>query len=319
MNRRLVTLALTLSLLLALLTGCAASNPATPPQPPASASAPAPADPKATTYPVTLKDSAGRDVLIAAEPRRIVSVAPSNTELLFALGKGSSLVGRSEWCDFPAEAAAIESVGGFFPPNYEKIVSLSPDLVLLVGGTDEARDKLANEYKLTVFVVDPQTFEQLYASIATLGTILNAQPAAEGLVAGMKKDVADVAAVVAKAASKPKVFYEVWHDPLMTAGSGTFIDDLIKLAGGHNAGEVVSGWVPFSLEQLAAADPDVIITGGVDGPAEIKARKGWEGFAAVKSGRIFPVDDPNILVRPGPRLVLGLKWMAGKLHPDLFK
>lgn len=330
MRHKFGALLLGLVMLLSLLAGCGGAKPSTAPATSAPAQqstatpAPAPAKapakaPKSTAYPLTIKDDAGRTVTIPAEPKRIISVAPANTELLFALGKGGSLVGRSDFCDYPAEVKSIESIGGFFPPNYEKIVSLKPDLLLLVGGSVDDRDRLANEYKLNVYVVQPETFETLYDGVARLGQVVNAQPQAEKLIADMKKAVKEVSDKTEKVTTKPKVFYEVWNDPLMTAGSSTFIDDLIRLSGGTNVGAAVKGWSNFSLEQLAAANPDVIFIGGVDGPKKLKERQAWQGFAAVKQDRVYAVEDANILSRPGPRLVLGLKWMAAKLHPDLFK
>jgi iron complex transport system substrate-binding protein len=273
---------------------------------------------KQTVYPITLKDGAGRSVTIAAEPKRIISVAPSNTEMVFALGKGSLLVGRSDFDDFPAEAKSVESIGGFFPPNFEKIVSLKPDLMLLVAGSVADRDKLVNDYKINVFVVDPQNFAALYESIGTLGQVLNSQEAATKVVGEMQKSVKEITDKTAKATTKPKVFYEVWNEPLMTAGTDTFVDELITMAGGINAGGDVKGWAPYSLEKLQAGNPDLLIT-GKDQVDKVKGRKGWEGIKAVKESKVLSVSDPNLVVRPGPRLVLGLKWFAETLHPELFK
>lgn len=274
---------------------------------------------KKTTYPLTVKDDAGRQITFQAEPKRIISVAPGNTEMLFALGKGTSLVGRSDFDDYPAEVAKIESIGGFFPPNYEKIVSLKPDLVLLISGTEEARSKLENEYKITTFVVDPANFEQLYGTFLTLGKILDAQEQAEKVVADMKQQVNEIASKAAKAATKPVVFYQVWHDPLQTAGPNTFIDDMIRLAGGTNAAASAKDrWAMFSLEQLAAANPDIIIANSPAAAAEAKARKGWESLKAVRENRVLGLPDENLFVRPGPRLVQGLKWMAEQIHPEIF-
>jgi iron complex transport system substrate-binding protein len=321
MIRQFRALAVSLILALTLLTGCApaASQGEAPPAPASKEEPTAAVDPLLTIYPVTVKDALGRDVTIAAEPKRIISVAPSNTELLFAIGKGDSLVGRSDFCDYPAAAASIESVGGFFPPNYEKIVSLQPDLVLLIGGSDEARDKLTNEFKLTTFVVDPQNIEELYVGLKALGVVVNAQAKAAEVTAQMQAGFKEITDKVAKASTKPKVFYEVWHDPLMTAGTNTFIDDLIRMAGGTNTGAAVKGWSTFSLEQLAAANPDVIVTGAVDRVDQIKDQPSWQGFSAVKEGRVIVVEDGDVIVRPGPRLVFGLRWFAEQIHPDLLK
>lgn len=302
---------------LVLLTACATKAPAPVTQNPVPAPAPTTqVDATKTTYPLTIIDDAGRTVTIAAEPKRVVSVAPSNTELLFALGKGDILVGRSEFDDYPAEAAKIPSVGGFFPPNYEAIVAAKPDLLLMIGGSVAERDKLANEYKLPVLVLDAQNFEAVYKDIEMLGKVVNAQQAANKLVEQMRAEVAAVHDTV-KGKAKPTIFYESWHDPLMTAGQKTFIDDLVTLAGGTNIAADVEGWTTYNLEQVQAKDPEFYVTSKEE-VASVGQRPGFAGLKAVKEQKVFAMDDPNIAVRPGPRLVEGLKWFAKLLHPELF-
>ncbi|HWI52936.1 MAG TPA: ABC transporter substrate-binding protein [Symbiobacteriaceae bacterium] len=319
MIRRIWLPLLSLLLVASVAAGCGGARPQAPkPAEPAATTAAAPKG-KQTTYPITVKDALGRDVTIPAEPKRIVSVAPANTEIVFALGKGGSLVGRSDFDNFPAEAASVPSIGGFMPPNYEKIIATKPDLLLLTGGSDEARNKLINEYKLNVFVVNPGTFAELYTSIKDLGVVLNAQDAAEKLAADMQGAVKEITDKVAKAASKPKVFYEVWHEPLMTTGTGTYINEMISLAGGVNVGAEVKGWAEISSELVAKANPDIIIASSADDLAQIKARQAWAGFKAVKDGKVILVGDPDQASRPGPRLVLALKWFAETIHPELFK
>lgn len=298
---------------LLLVTACTTKSPETPKQ---ESKASAQTAPNQTTYPLTVTDDAGRSVTLVAEPKRVVSVAPSNTEMLFALGKGEILVGRSDFDDYPAEAAKVPSIGGWLPPNYEAIMGAKPDLVLVIGGSVPERERLATEYKLPVLVLDPKTLQDVYKDIALLGQVVNAQPAATKLVGQMQ---ADVAAVTSKVAGKPKptVFYEVWHDPLMTAGQNTFIDDLITLAGGVNIGADVKDWTNYSLEQVQAKDPDFYVT-SKEAVATVGQRPGFGGLKAVKAKRVFGMDDPNIGVRPGPRLILGLQWFARTLHPELF-
>jgi iron complex transport system substrate-binding protein len=320
MNRRIWIALLSLLLVASVIAGCSGAK-TTPEQTQPAAAKPAEAakaQPKQTTYPVTVKDGAGRDVTIPAEPKRIVSVAPSDTELVFALGKGGSLVGRSDFDTYPAEVKNVPSVGGFMPPNYEKIVAAKPDLLLVIGGSENERNKLINDYKLNVFVVDPKNFDQLYAGIKNLGVVLNAQEAAEKVVADMQAAVKAVTDKVATAQVKPKVYYEVWDEPLMTAGTGTFVNDLITLAGGVNVGADVQGWANYSAEKVAAANPDVIVASSKDDLDKVKARKGWESFKAVKENKVVTIDDPNLITIPGPRLVQGLQWFAKTIHPELF-
>lgn len=316
--KRLWSASLVLVTALSLVAGCGAAKPGQPVKPQESA-APAPGHgtPGVTNYPIELTDAAGRTVVLKAEPMRILSLAPSNTELLWALGKGDLQVGRTDFCDFPEDVKKIASVGGIVTPNYEKILSVKPDLVLMTSGSVPVRDKLTKEYGLTVLVVDPKDLNQMAAGVKSLGIAVNAQPAAETLLRQIDKTVKEVEATVAKATSKPKVFYELWHDPLMTAGKNTFVNDMIRVAGGQNVGAEVDGWAEFSLEKLQAANPELIIAGSQDAAAKIKERKGWEGFKAVKEGKVIPVADQNLIVRPGPRLIEGLKWMARTIHPEL--
>lgn len=276
-----------------------------------------------TQYPLTVTDGAGRTVVIEKEPQRILSLAPSNTEILWALGAGSRQVGRTDYCDYPAEAKQVPSVGGIVNPNVEKMAELKPDLVLMTGGSVPLRERLAGELKMTVYVVDPQNLDQVYEGIRQLGVILNVQDRAEALVAQMQQKVAAVTAKVAGIPQdkRPKVFYEVWPDPLMTAGPGTFIDDLIRLAGGVNVGaDAKERWAQYSLEQLVQHDPDLIITPNQKSAEELKARarKGWENLKAVREGKVLLVPDQNVVSRPGPRLVEGLEMMARLIHPEVF-
>ena len=315
-------------LVLLLVTACGGAAPAQTSPAPAPTPAPAPAAPapKHTTYPLTVKDSADREVTLQAAPQRILSLAPSNTEIIWALGKGSWQVGRTDYCDYPPEAKTVESVGGMVDPSVEKMAALKPDLVLMTGGSTSTklRDKLTRDLHMTVYVADPQNFEQVYASIRQLGVVLDAQDAAGNVVADMQ---AKVKAIADKTGSlsgdkKPKVFYEVWDNPLMTAGPDSFIDDMIRLAGGVNIGAQASErWAKFSLETLAAGNPDIIISPNQKSVDALKARqrKGWENLKAVKDGSIALVPDQNLVSRPGPRLVQGLAWFARTVHPELFQ
>ncbi|MBP2018433.1 iron complex transport system substrate-binding protein [Symbiobacterium terraclitae] len=274
---------------------------------------------KQTTYPIAVTDGAGRAVTIQAEPTRVISVAPSNTELMFALGKGGLLVGRSDWDDYPPEAGEIESIGGFYPPDYEKIIALEPDLILLTGGSVEARERLENAYGLTTLVLDPANFAELYDGILMLGRVVNAQEAAERLVAEMQREVRAIEEKAATAATRPVVFYEVWYDPIITAGPGSFIDDMIRIAGGTNAAAFAGEpWPAISLEELVAADPDIIVARSEGAAQEARQRAGWESITAVREGRVLGLPDENIVVRPGPRLIQGLRWFARHIHPELF-
>jgi len=333
MNKRLTALMLASLLTVTLAAGCSGSAK------PSAKDASAPTDqnphgeapdimqgnvppapkPSVTQYPLTIKDGAGRDVTIAAEPKRVISVAPAITEMVFAIGKGDVLVGRGDLDDYPEAVKQIPSVGGIVNLQFEKFVSLKPDLVLFTGGSEKVRDQLVNDYKLNVFVVDPKSFAGVTDAMITLGQVLNSQEKAYAAVSEIAKQAQEIIRKVSQSTERPKVFYQVWDDPLMTAGNDTYLGDLIMLAGGINVADDVNGWANYSLEQLQAKNPDIIITSTADGVAKVKAAKGWAGIRAVKEGKVFGVADPNLVSRPGPRLVQGLKWLAETLHPELFK
>lgn len=271
---------------------------------------------------ITATDALGRTVTVAKRPERIVSLAPSNTEILFALGLGERVVGVTDYCDYPPEAKAKEKVGGFKDPSVEKVVALRPDLVLATGGIQREVVAQLEKVGVPVFVLDPHTMDEVPAGIRTVARLAGAAAEGERVAAGLEarvKAVRDRTAGIPEAA-RPPVFYEVWPDPLMTAGPGSFAHDMIALAGGRNvAAGTAQPYPKFSMEELVAADPAVIIT-----PFEETAkaladgrRPGWRGLRAVRDGRVAVVNQ-DLTSRPGPRLVDGLEAMARAIHPELF-
>lgn len=273
-------------------------------------------------FPITVKDDVGRRVTITKEPQKIISTAPSVTEILFALGLGEKVVGVSTFCNYPEEAKTKEKIGTFQSPNIEKILSLKPDLIVATGGVQRQVVEKIEQLGIPIFVSYPRTLEDVIKSIYTIGRICGAEKNAKDLGFDLKLRIAKVTSKVAKAKSKPKVFFELWHEPLMSAGPGSFIDDLIKKAGGINiVGSVKSAYPIFSLEQLVKEDPDIIIgaessMGG--NPLEISKRPGWNNLKAVKNQKIYTIND-DIVFRSGPRLVSALEIIAKYLHPELFK
>ncbi len=276
----------------------------------------------ALAFPITVKDDVGRKITITKEPQRIISTAPSVTEILFALGLGEKVVGVSTFCNYPEEAKAKEKIGTFQSPNIEKILSLKPDLIIATGGVQRQTVEKLEQLGIPVFVSYPGTLEDVIKSIYTIGRICGAEKNAKDLGFELKLRIAKVTSKVAKAKSKPKVFFELWHEPLMSAGPGSFIDDLIKKAGGINiAGSAKSAYPIFSLEQLVKEDPDIIIgaESSMSGdPLEISKRPTWNNLKAVKNQKVYKIND-DIVFRSGPRLVLALEIIAKYLHPELFK
>ena len=276
--------------------------------------------------PVSVVDDAGRTVEIAKAPQRLVSLAPSNTEILFALGLGDKVVGVTDFCDYPEEAKAIEKVGGI-EPNLEKIVDLDPDLVLAIGGSPAQVEKATEMGKLdlTVLVLEPGDIEGIMANIELVGKAVGAEKEASELVAQMRKRFDDITAKAKGAESKPKVFFELdATDPSKpyTPGPGSFIDALITLAGGSNVGAGAKmQWAQLSTEEIIAQDPEVIVLGdanyGVTAEM-VKERPGWSVITAVKNDAIYPIDDV-LVSRPGPRIIDGLEALARIIHPELFE
>lgn len=271
-------------------------------------------------------DDAGRAVEITGVPERIISLAPSNTEILFALGLGDQVVGVSDFCDYPEEAQKIERVG-FVEPNLEKIVELEPDLVFYIGGTAQLeKTQTMEDLGLTVLVLAPSDdIEDIFTDIELVGRATGTEDEAADLVSELRARMDEVLSRVAQAERQPLVFYELdATDPTRpwTAGPGSFIDTLITMAGGLNLGASAEmEWAEFSTEEIIAQDPEVIILGdanyGVTAES-VAERPGWGVITAVKEGAIYPIDD-NLVSRPGPRIVDGLEELARIIHPELFK
>jgi cobalamin transport system substrate-binding protein len=278
--------------------------------------------------PTTFTDGSGRTVMLRLPVQRIVSLAPSNTEVLFAVGAGSQLVGRDSYSDYPVEAKNVADIGGGFSAlNMEVILSKKPDLVLASPLTPPEQIADLDKAGLTVYVLpNPKSFDDLYANLQFVGKITGHENAAGTLVESLKARVQAVVSKVAVASALPTVYYELdATDPSApyTSGPDTFVDLLIRTAGGENFGGNLKGdWVQISVEEVLAKQPDMIVLGdntyGGVTPEQVKARPGWDALNAVKQGKIFIFDD-NTVSRPGPRLVDGLEAMAKLLHPDLFK
>ena len=323
-----------LTLLIALLTACAPQ--ATPTVDSVSTDIPTISSPQGAeaiavpteepSMSMTYTDGLGREITLESTPERIVSLAPSNTEILFAVGAGSQVVGRDEFSDYPAEAASIEVIGGSFGEyNVEAIVALEPDLVLAAEINPPELVQQLEDLGLTVYYLsNPTTLEGMYTNLETVAG-LTGHDASE-LVDSLKARVAAVDEKIAPLSSKIPVFYEIdATDPTKpwTYGPGTFGDLLIDRAGGYNIGGNAENdpYPQLSLEQIVLSNPSVIILGdaiwGVT-PESVVERAGWETIPAVKSNSIFPIDD-NLISRPGPRLVDGLEQLAKLLRPELFK
>lgn len=272
-----------------------------------AACAPAPTTslPSATAgappFPATVTDFEGRSVTIATRPERIVSIGPSNTEFLYALGAGRRVVGVDEFSAEPAEAAAKEKVGGV-KPNVEKIVSLRPDLVVSVKISDGSLERVAAQ-NVVVLVVNPQNAADVSRTALLLGKAIGAD--GEGLARSIQ-DGLDAVKMRSATLAKKRVYHELdASDPnkLFSVGPGSFIHDLIEIAGGINVAARATGQYPqLSPEEVIRSDPEVIVFTSFGVTAEqIAARPGWSVLSAVKNGRVVKVEG-SLMSNPGPRL-----------------
>ena len=275
--------------------------------------------------PYELTDGLGREISLPSSIERIVSLAPSNTEMLFAIGAGSQVVGRDEVSDYPASASEVASIGSTFGElNTEAILALEPDLVLAADITAPEQIQSLEALGLTTFVVpNPTDFDGLYDNLLTIGEITGHVDEAADVANELRSRMEAVASLTTDV-EPTTVFYEIdGSDPNApwTTGSSTFQDLLIELAGGANVAAGIQGWGQIDLEELVIQDPEVIVyaTGTfiVTTSQSLSERPGWGGIAAVQSGRVFSIDT-NWIDRPGPRLINGLEAMARALHPDLF-
>ena len=266
-------------------------------------------------------DDAGRRIILPERVDRVVSLAPNLTEIVFAVGAGSSLVGDTSYCDFPAEAKSIEKVGDTLHPSLERIISLKPQLVLVSTASQlEGFTEQLKSHNISVFVTDPHDLEGVFRSITQIGDILGKSQAAAELVSSLRARSTAVETFV-KPLARVRIFYQLSAEPLYTAGHDSFVTDLIKRAGADSVtADVPGAWPKYSAESALAAKPDAIIlpTGGSMGEGNANVAEALRNSPAVQRGRVYKINDDH-LVRPGPRAVDGLEEMAKALHPEAFK
>ena len=274
----------------------------------------------ATPFPIAVTDDVDRLITVAEAPQRIISLAPSHTEILYELGLGDRIVGVTSYCNFPPEADGVPHVGGFSDVDFEQVVGLAPDLVL--ASTIHMAEVVPRleDLGITVFVIHPPTVHAVLDAILTAGLITGRSIVAAQLVAGLQDRIDAVLEAIA-GASPPKVFWELGPD-LYTAGPGSFIDDLIQLAGGRNvAAGASSQWPQLSVEAIVMANPDVLVLADHnygETAEKVADRPGWGELEAVKKGRIVELSDDDLFSRPGPRIVDALEFLARAFHPGRF-
>ncbi len=275
------------------------------------------------SYGANFTDEVGRKVELLAPPQRLVSVAPSVTEVLFALGLGERVVGVSTYCNYPPEALKKEKVGGYITPSVEKIIALRPDLV--IGTADGDLKSLVNKLAslgIPVYITNPRSVSGVITSILHIGEVTFSQLAAKRVVDSMERKMETVREKV-QGRPRLRVLHVLAYDPLISSGKGTFGDDLIRLAGGTNVAQSAQGKHPrYSMEEMIARNPEVIILSSMKSKDPLADQRQWwerwKEISAVRFGRIYVIDS-DLIHRPSPRIVDGLEEMAKAVHPEAFE
>ncbi|QQY80257.1 iron complex transport system substrate-binding protein [Keratinibaculum paraultunense] len=317
-KNKFVVLLLISLLIMTLFVGCTSNNQSNVKEPKENSNE---VSKSAVEYPLEIEDQFGNKLVFEKAPEKIVSLAPSHTEILFSLGLGDNLVGVTSFCDYPEEAKTKEQVGSFKEINIERIIELEPDMVFQYGPGDESINNNLKEAGIKVISYEPETIDEVINLIKTVGMITNKTEEAEKVTKEMI-DKKNSIVEKTKDVEKVKVFYEIWHDPLTAAGPGSFMDELITLAGGDNiAKDADSPYPQFDVEKLIERDPEVYLAAAdmeERSPESIKQRPGYESITAIKNDKIYSLE-PNIVSRPGPRIVEALELVAKAIHPELFK
>ena len=272
---------------------------------------------------LTFKDEVGREVTFSFPPKRIVSLAPNITEILFSLGLDEEIVGVSIHCNFPEKAKSRVRVGSYISLDFERITSLKPDLIIATGAGN-TREMVDRSEKLgfTTYVIFPKNFNDILRSVAHIGQVVNRDREARGIIEEMRKRSQRVIELT-KDLPRPKVFIQIGDAPIVTVGKGSFADDLIRLAGGENiAGKEKEVYPRFGMEEILKRSPEVIVISSMNPKGDyqktLQEWTRWKTIPAVKNGRIHLIDS-DLLDRPSPRIIDGLEELARVLHPERFK
>ncbi|MHB8070693.1 MAG: ABC transporter substrate-binding protein [Candidatus Cryosericum sp.] len=263
--------------------------------------------------PSTVKDALGseHDAFPAkAGKMRVVTLAPNLAENCFALGQGSNIIATSEYTDFPEEAKKIPTVGAFSSPSLEKLLVLSPDLILVTDGTPLAVVDRLKKMGRSVYADDPQSLAAIVGAIRQLAVVLGVPDRGFEVALSMHRAIARVADAAANLSRKPSVYVEIWNSPLMSAGKGTFVSDLVAVAGGTNIGdETNNAWPTLSEEFVIGHNPDIIIVASGMGAGDVSGRSAFSTVKAVKLGQVYDMVGDYIF-RPSPRIIQGLELIA---------
>lgn len=264
-------------------------------------------------------DSFKKEINDKAKALRIVSLAPSNTELVYSLGAGGQLIAVSDACDFPAEALNTNKVGSFSSVKMEKLALLKPDLVLLVSGQERLEQSL-KKHAFKTMLLENSRADNIGLNLCSIGHVLSKDAEARRLASALKESLAELKQICAATTGKPRVFVCVWPQPLMSAGDGSFLSEGIGIAGGINclSGEAAA-YPRVNPEKLLLLKPDCLLLPYEQAKAKFWLKAPWTHLQAVKKGQILimPEYETDCLNRPTLRFVQGLNWLARCLHPEL--
>lgn len=270
--------------------------------------------------PICVRDDLKRDVCVPGKVSRVVSLAPSLTELVFALGMGEALVGRTTACNYPPDAAEVQVVGAYMRPDLERLIALKPDLVLTTksGSTRAYADRL-EQLGIPVFVSDTKTIEEVFDLSRKVGRLLGKDDKAADLVASLQRKRNRLKGLL-KCDHKPTLLLAVGIKPLFVAGGGSFLGSLLKEVGCVNiAGDLGIDYPKFSIEEVIRRNPDVILVLNKECSSDESCLGPWKRYRsldAVKRGRVAQID-ADLVARPGPRCVQALEHLINAIHPGL--
>ncbi len=287
-------------------------------------------NPQSQTPIVTLTDDTGYETKLAAYPNRIVSLAPANTQILFAVGAGNQVVGVTDYCNYPYDFSAwvaagnMSSIGDYFNPTIEPVIALNPDLIVAALGSEDLATQLRSQgYKVLYF--NPSNLTGILNNMIKVGKATNHEAEAQAQVNLLQQRIDVIVNGVKNATTRPKVYDEVWSDPYTSVGKDTFIDGLIKLAGGRNIFENETTPYPtYSSEAVITLNPDIIVFPSSMGMSNfwgnftaVAQRPGWSSITAIKNNALYTIDG-DMINQPAPRQVDALEALAKIIHPEIF-
>ena len=262
-------------------------------------------------------DSLGNKVSIEKTPEKVISLSPAITEMLFALKLEDTIVGTTDYCDYPEAANHTPKMGGFNTPNMELIVAAEPDIIFISSGVQAELSENFKKLGIQTFALDAATIDQVITNIELIGSIMEKEDEAKAIADDMRKRMLFVQEKT-KDLEKPLVFFEIWNEPLLSAGPKTFIADILNLSGGINfAQDSEANFPQVSLELLLEKDPDFYIAIDHKKNTSISERPGFSDLKAVKNNNYYRIEDDYVTL-PGPRIIEGLEKVAGIIHPEIF-